>query len=69
MQILIQNLGPLWKVVCLWNMGVDVPQSAVTAVLKEHAKWQKQLEKRHTSEYLKKSKSKSLQTVFTRLTI
>ena len=27
-------------------MGVDVPQSAVTAVLKEHAKWQKQLEKR-----------------------
>ena len=35
MQILIQNLGPLWKIVCLWNMGVDVPQSAVTAVLKE----------------------------------
>lgn len=41
-------------------MGVDVPQSAVTTVLKEHAKWQKQLEKRHTSEYLKKKYWKHL---------
>ena len=34
-------------------MGVDVPQSAVRAVLKEYAKWQRQQEKRHTPEYLK----------------
>jgi len=34
-------------------MGVDVPQSAVRAVLKEHAKWYQQQEKRHTPEYLK----------------
>ena len=32
---------------------MDTPQCAVVAVLKEHAKWQKQQEKRHTSEYLK----------------
>ena len=30
---------------------MDTPQSAVEAI--EHAKWQKQQEKRHTSEYLK----------------
>ena len=30
-------------------MGVDVPQSGVRAVLKEHAKWQQQQE---TPEYL-----------------
>ena len=32
---------------------MDTPQSAILAILKEHAKWQKQLQKRHTPEYLK----------------
>jgi len=34
-------------------MGVDVPQSAVAAVMKEHEQWKKQREKRHTENYLK----------------
>ena len=44
-----------WHIVesSLWNMGVDVPQFAVRAVLKEHAKWHQQQEKRHTPKYLK----------------
>jgi len=33
-------------------MGVETPKLAVVAVLSVHAKWQKQQEKRHTSEYL-----------------
>ena len=48
-----QNPGPLWKLICLWEMGVDVPQDAVVAVLKEHTQWHTQQQKRSTPEYLK----------------
>ena len=41
------------KLICLWEMGVDVPQAAVVATMKEHLKWHKQQQKRSTSEYLK----------------
>ncbi|XP_065913159.1 uncharacterized protein [Dysidea avara] len=53
MAICHKNIGPLWKLVCLWSMGVDVPQSAVTTIMKDHRQWQKQQEKRHTENYLK----------------
>ena len=48
----IQHLGPLWKLICLWEMGVDVPQDAVVAILKEHIQWYRQQQKRSTPEYL-----------------
>ena len=47
---------------------MDTPQSAVVAILKEHAKWQKQLEKRHTPEYLK-YKLVNLEIIITTITI
>ena len=47
----IQNLGPLW--ICLWEMGVDVPQDAVVAILREHTQWHRQQHKRSTPNYLK----------------
>ena len=50
---LFQNLGPLWKLLCLWEMGVDVPRSAVAAVVKEHSKWHKQRTHRRKPEYPK----------------
>ena len=46
---------------------MDTPQSAVLAILKEYAKWQKQLEKRHTLEYLK-YKSINLEIIVTTIT-
>ena len=48
-----KNIGPLWKAVCLWKMGVDVPQQAITTVLQEHMAWEKQISKRSTPEYHK----------------
>ena len=48
-----QNLGSLWKIICLWEMGVDIPQAAVVATIKEHTKWHRQQQKRGTPEYLK----------------
>ena len=46
---------------------MDTPQSAILAILKEHAKWQKQLQKRHTPEYLK-YKSINLEIIITTIT-
>ena len=48
-------------------MGVDTPQSAILAILKEHAKWQKQLQTRHTPEYLK-YKSINLEIIIATIT-
>ena len=48
-----KNIGPLWKAVCLWKMGVDVPQQAITTLLQEHMAWEKQISKRSTPEYHK----------------
>ena len=47
---------------------MDAPQSAVVAILKEHAKYQKQFKKRHTPEYLK-YKLVNLENVITTVTI
>jgi len=49
----IQNIGPLWKVVCLWKMGVDVPSPGVVTILKEHVNWQRLHTRRGTPEYRK----------------
>ena len=48
-----KNIGPLWKAVCFWKMGVDVPQQAITTLLQEHVAWEKQISKRSTPEYHK----------------
>ncbi|XP_065887754.1 uncharacterized protein [Dysidea avara] len=37
MAICHKDIGPLWKLACLWSMGVDVPQCAVIATYHEGA--------------------------------
>ncbi len=35
----LQNLGPIWKVFCLVNMGVEIPVAAVVSILDEQDRW------------------------------
>jgi len=35
MAVCPKNLGPVWKLICLCKMGVDVPKEAVSAILDE----------------------------------
>ena len=46
---------------------MDTPQSTVLAILKEHIKWQKQLETSHIPEYFK-YKSINLEIIITTIT-
>jgi len=36
----LQNLGPIWKVFCLVNMGVEIPVAAVVSILDEQDRWE-----------------------------
>ena len=47
----IQNLGPIWKLLCCGAMRVDIPAAAVEEVLKEHRAWEKQRQNRAEEEY------------------
>ena len=49
MAVCHKNLGPIWKLICLCEMGVDVPQEAVSAILDEQS----------TSEYYRQRRNKS----------
>ena len=51
----------------MWSMRMDTPQSTVLAILKEHVKWQKQLETSCTPEYFK-YKSINLEIIITTIT-
>ena len=35
MAVCHKNLGPIWKIICLCEMGVDIPEVAVSAILNE----------------------------------
>ena len=50
----LQNLGPIWKLLCLANMGVDVPSSAALNILAEQEEWEKSRKRRSTASYLHK---------------
>lgn len=41
-----QNLGPIWKMLCCSEAGVDMPLAAVEKILEEHKVWVEQREKR-----------------------
>ena len=47
----IQNLGPIWKLLCCGTMRVDIPAAAVEEVLKEHRAWENQRQNRTEEEY------------------
>ena len=46
-----QNVGPIWKVLCLLRMGVQVPSDVVTNILQEQQKWQLKCDRRATQDY------------------
>ena len=33
MAVCHKNLSPIWKVICFCEMGVDIPEAAVSAIL------------------------------------
>lgn len=50
-QTTTQNIGPIWKVLCLLRMGVQIPSDVVTNILQEQRKWQQKCDKRASSDY------------------
>ena len=54
MAVCHKNLGPIWKIICLCEMGVDIPEAAVSAILDEQQLWSKQRERRNQTDYYQK---------------
>lgn len=50
---LSQNLGPIWKVFCLMNMGVDIPVAAAASILKEQEAWEADKLRRSSNDNLR----------------
>ena len=51
MAMCYKNLGPIWKLVSLCKMGVDVPEQAVSAILAEQDLWSYYRQRRHKNAY------------------
>ena len=49
-----QNLGPVWKFLCLIEMGVDIPVDAVKSILQDQEDWNKSRERRSSKVYHQK---------------
>ena len=47
MAICHKNLDPIWKLICLCQMGVDVPEQAVSTILAEQDLWSYYRERRN----------------------
>ena len=52
MMICYKNLGPLWNLIVLSELGVDISADAVEFMLKEHETWKRLQEKRNNADYL-----------------
>jgi len=48
MAICHKNLGPIWKLICMCEMGIDVPQNAITYMLSEQNAWSSQRKRRNS---------------------
>ena len=51
MAVCHKNLGPIWKLICLCEMGADVPEEAVSAILDEQSTWEYYRQRRNKSVY------------------
>ena len=51
MAVCHKNLGPIWKLICLCEMGVDIPEDALSAILNEQKLWDHSRERRNQSEH------------------
>lgn len=50
----LQNLGPIWKLLCCASMEVDVPSSAALKILAEQEEWEKGRKRRSEASFLHK---------------
>lgn len=50
----LQNLGPMWKVLCCAMMGVPVPLQAANAILEEQQQWERKWSKTADKDYIHK---------------
>ena len=46
-----KNLSPIWKLICLCEMGMDIPEDALSAILNEQKLWDHSHERRNQSEH------------------
>ena len=46
-----QNLGPIWKVLCCFRMGVPVPLRAVNNIISEQSDWEKRRNSREKADH------------------
>ena len=51
MAVCHKNLGPIWKPMCLCEMGVDIPEDALSTILNEQKVWEQSRERRNQSKH------------------
>ena len=51
MAVCHKNLGPIWKLMCLCEMGVDIPEDALSTILNEQKVWEQSRERRNQSKH------------------
>ena len=51
MAVCHKNLGPIWKLICLCEMGVDIPEYASSAILDEQKLWEHSRERRNQNRH------------------
>ena len=51
MAVCHKNLGPIWKLICLCEMGVDIPEEALSTILNEQKLWCHSHERRDQSKH------------------
>ena len=51
MAVCHKNLGPIWKLICLCEMGVDIPEEALSTILNEQKLWDHSRERRNQSKH------------------
>ena len=51
MAVCHKNLGPIWKLICLCEMGVDIPEDALSTILNEQKLWEYSRERRNQSKH------------------
>ena len=51
MAVCHKNLGPIWKLICLCEIGVDIPEDALFVILNEQKLWDHSRERRNQSKH------------------
>ena len=51
MAVCHKNLGPIWKLICLCEMSVDIPEDALSTILNDQKLWEHSRERRNQSKH------------------